>query len=319
MPPLRIDLVGADDPDDELLLTPPRRPLHGAQPDVPHPDGLEAAQALNPQWDRLRAHHALRQNQKDEEKAEVPGPSVMETSPSKKAKINNFNMEETIESFGDPLGHAPMQEDAQQPDDDEDPGRTPVDDALVGPDPDEMDGLAASAEAAAREFGGTDVPKLVPEVHPNIMMMLTQLTMQQKEILQKIDGVDKLGDTLSTHQLKMEEKMATFQNKQQKILDSMDKKIAKNTKDNDCPAEPGHEDEGQPANGQRAPGQDREQGNDCSCDTSPCSQSQLPHGRHFEMVYTYDFLGIALGALRAQDGPHPGMGTFRIRGRPDTG
>ena len=64
------------------------------------------------------------------------------------------------------------------------------------------------------------------------MMMLTQLTMQQKEILQKIDGVDKLGDTLSTHQLKMEEKMATFQNKQQKILDSMDKKIAKNTEDN---------------------------------------------------------------------------------------
>ena len=105
-------------------------------------------------------------------------------------------------------------------------------DALVGPDPDEMDGLAVSAEAAAREFGGADSPKLVPEVHPNIMTMLTQLTMQQKEILQKIDGVDKLGDTLSTHQLKMEEKMSTFQNKQQNILDSMDKKIAKNTKDN---------------------------------------------------------------------------------------
>ena len=63
------------------------------------------------------------------------------------------------------------------------------------------------------------------------MMMLTQLTMQQQELLKNMDNVDtKLEEKLTLQQKTLEEKMNIHQKQRQKSIDNMDKNITKQAK-----------------------------------------------------------------------------------------
>ena len=225
-------------------------PLHPQQPAA---DGVPEAQTgalgdtqiFDPRWTDLRARHQAREAQLEFEKLArtLLQKPALPVDPGRNGagfpKKSRISENEEI----DLTGHLLQSPDRAAQDDDGD--------EELGPDVDEIDQETNDrAEVAARESGGATpirvddgettpivggdrTPPLGPHGNePDILMVLIQLTMQQQELLKKMDNVGaKLEEKLNLHQRTLGEKMTNHQKQQQKTIDNVDKKITKQAKE----------------------------------------------------------------------------------------